>query len=243
MIDRALYRVVLWAYPAQYRARYAGDMLETFEHESARVRARGWWSLIPFWIVTIVQALWFGVAERRHRLTPTGAPMPPHRFRFSLVPDVRYALRLLMRSPVFAVTSVVSLALGLAATTVIFTLMDAFVFQSSPGVGEPARVVDIGRSTEGEGFDNMPYPTFQYLRDHTQTLEAMAATTFDPSPMSLSTGDSSERLFAQLVSWSYFDVLKLRPAAGRFFRADEDRVAEANPVVVEHRPPLPEDLQ
>jgi predicted permease len=232
VIGRALYRVVLWAYPAPYRARYAGDMLETFVHECARVRARGWWSLIPFWIVTIVQAVWFGVAERRHRLTPTGASMPPHKFRFSLVPDVRYALRLLMRSPVFAVTSVVSLALGLAATTVIFTLMDAFVFQSSPGVGEPARVVDIGRSTEGEGFDNMPYPTFQYLRDHTQTLEAMAATTFVPSPMSLSSGDSSERLFAQLVSWSYFDLLKLRPAAGRFFRADEDRVAEANPVVV-----------
>lgn len=64
--------------------------------------------------------------------------MPSNRFRLSLLPDIWYALRLLARSPLFAVTSVVSLALGLAATTVIFNLADAMVFRSSPGGRVPA---------------------------------------------------------------------------------------------------------
>lgn len=231
MIDRAVYAAILRAYPEQYRARFAGDMLDTFACDHARVRARGWWALIPFWIVTIAQAAWFGAAERRGGAAPAGAP-PPHRFRFSLVPDVRYALRLLARSPLFAITSVASLALGLAATTVIFTLVDGLVFQVSPGVREPAGVVDVGRSTDGSGFDNMAYPTFKYLRDHTQSLAGLAAATLDPSAMSLAADGGSERVFAQMVSWSYFDVLKVRPATGRFFHADEDQVAGDRPVAV-----------
>ena len=77
--------------------------------------------------------------------------MPSNGFRFSLVPDIRYALRLLVRSPLFAITSVASLALGLAATTVIFNLSDAILLRQSPGVREADRVVDIGRSTSGSG--------------------------------------------------------------------------------------------
>ncbi len=226
------YRALLRAYPSKYRERFAGAMVETFARDHARARQRSRWSLIPFWIVTIAQALWFGAAERRGTSAPTGAPMPSNRFRFSLLPDIRYALRLLTRSPLFAVTSVASLALGLAATTVIFNLTDALVFRSSPGVRDPSHVVDIGRSTNGSGFDNMSYPTFTYLRDHTKSLEGVAATTIGPTPLSFASSDGSERIFGQLVSASFFDVLKVQPAAGRFFRADEDQVAEDRAVVV-----------
>ena len=64
-LTRALYRAMLRAYPSGYRERFAGQMLETFACDHARVRARGPWPLIPFWIVTIAQALWFGAIERR----------------------------------------------------------------------------------------------------------------------------------------------------------------------------------
>ena len=156
----ACYRVLLRAYPPQYRTRFGGDMLETFVRDYARVRQLGRWSIMRFWIVTIAQAVWFGASERRGPATPAGAPMSSKRFRFSLLPDVRYALRLLARSPLFALTSVASLAVGLAATTVIFNLTDALLLRSSPGVREADRLVDIGRSTNGSGFDNMSYPTF-----------------------------------------------------------------------------------
>jgi predicted permease len=158
--------------------------------------------------------------------------MPSNRFRFSLLPDIRYALRLLARSPLFAVTSVVSLALGLSAITVIFNLADALMFRTSPGVRDAGRLVDIGRSDDGAGFDNMSYPTFRYLRDHTQSLESISATTFDPAPLSYAAEGGSERVYGQLVSASFFDVLMVQPAAGRFFRPDEDDVAEDRAVTV-----------
>ncbi|HUR21424.1 MAG TPA: ABC transporter permease, partial [Vicinamibacterales bacterium] len=226
------YRVLLRAYPPHYRTRFGGDMLDTFVRDYARVCQLGGWSVIRFWIVTFAQAVWFGASERRGPAQHPGAPMPSNRFRFSLVPDIRYALRLLSRSPLFAVTSVVSLALGLAATTVIFNLTDAILLRQSPGVREPERLLDIARSTNGSGYDNMSYPTFQYLREHSQSFESMAATTFEASPLSLSEGGSSERVFGQLVSASYFDVLKVHPAAGRFFRSDEDQAGDERPVVV-----------
>lgn len=226
------YRVLLRAYPPQYRNRFGGDMLETFVSDYTRVRQLGLRSLLSFWIVTIAQAMWFGVVERRLSASPAGASMSSNRFRLNLIPDIQYALRLLVRSPLFAVVSIASLALGLAATTVIFNVSDALMLRTTPGVREADRLVDIGRTTDGSGFDNMSYPTFEYLRDNTRSFEGMSATTFDASPVSLAVDGGSERVFGQLVSGTYFDVLKVRPAAGRFFNADEDRVDVDRPVVV-----------
>ncbi|MFN2447895.1 MAG: ABC transporter permease [Vicinamibacterales bacterium] len=228
----ACYGALLRVYPSAYRQRFAADMCDTFLHDLSRVRRRGWVALIPFWIVTIAQAVWFGSAERRSSGAPMPDPTPSPRFRFSLLTDVRYALRLLARSPLFAVTSIASLGVGLAAATVIFGLADALLFKTTPGVRDSARVVDIGRSSNGEGFDNMSYPLFRHLREHTTTLEGMAATTPGGSPVSLAESESSERIYGQLVSTTYFDVLGVRPALGRLFVSDDDAVAGARPVAV-----------
>ena len=228
----ACYDVLLRAYPSSYRARFAADMRDTFLRDLSRVRHRGWLAVIPFWIVTIVQAVWFGSAERHASGAPVSTPPSSPRFRLTLLSDIRYAFRLLARSPLFAVTSVVSLSLGLAAATVIFGLADALLFKASPGVHDPSAVVDIGRSTNGSGSDNMSYPVFRHLRDHTTTLAGMSGTTFDPTPVSLATGETSERVFGQLVSASYFAILGAQPALGRFFAAAEDVTPDARPVVV-----------
>ncbi len=230
------YRALLRAYPPHYRTRFADDMLDTFLCDHARVTQRGLMSVMAFWVVTVVQAVWFGSRERRSGGAPSGVPTPPGGSRFSVWPDIRHAGRLLARSPLFAVTSILSLALGLAATTVIFTLTDSLVMQQSPGVREAGRLVDIGRSSNGSGFDNMSYPVFQYLRDHAQTLESVSATSFSPVPLSLATDDRAERIFGQLVSASFFDVVKVQPAAGRFFRPEEDDNPDnASVVVLTHR--------
>jgi predicted permease len=150
----------------------------------------------------------------------------------SILVDARHALRLLRKSPVFSITATLSLALGIAASSTIFSLTDALLFAPKVGIRNPGEVVDIGRSTQGSGFDNMSHPAFRYLRDHTQSMAAMAAMDFSGGPMSLSDGRSSERVFARMVSGNYFDVLGTRPALGRFFRPDEDLVPGARPVVV-----------
>lgn len=145
--------------------------------------------------------------------------------------DVWQALRLLGRSRLFTTTAVASLALGLAATSAVYSVADALL-APQPGVREASRVVDIGRGDRGSGFDNMSHPAFEYLRRHTTTLSGMAAVEFGGRPLSLTIAGSSERVFGTLVSANLFEVLGTRPALGRFFRSDEDVVPDERPVVV-----------
>lgn len=145
--------------------------------------------------------------------------------------DVRHALRLLGRSPVFTLTSLLSLSLGLAVPSAVVSVADALMAPAA-GVRDPRRLVDIGRASSGGGFDNMSHPAFEYLRRHATSFEGMAAVDFGGRPMSLSIDGASERLFGTLVSASFFDVLGAPMALGRGFRDDEDEVPGARPVVV-----------
>jgi putative ABC transport system permease protein len=149
----------------------------------------------------------------------------------SLTADLRHSVRLLGRSPIFTLTSIVSLALGIGAAATIFSLTDALVFEPTIGVRNAEALIDIGRANEGSGFDNMSHPAYRYLRDHSQTTE-VAAVDFGGGPMSMGTSGTSERVIGTLVSGNYFDVLGTRAALGRFFRADEDEVPNERPVVV-----------
>jgi predicted permease len=149
----------------------------------------------------------------------------------ALIRDLRHAVRLLWRSPVFTLTSVLSLALGIGAAATIFSLTDALLFEPTAGVRHPSELIDIGRGNQGSGFDNMSHPAYRNLREHSRLVD-VAAVDFGGGPMSLGTGTSSERLTGTLVSGNYFDVLGTRPALGRFFRDDEDRVPGERPVVV-----------
>jgi putative ABC transport system permease protein len=150
----------------------------------------------------------------------------------SLTPDVRFALRLLARSPVFTVTAVLSLSIGIAATAAIFSLADALLLRPRVGVATAATLVDIGRSTNGNGLDNFGYPLYRLMRDRTTLLSGIAANRFSPEVMSLGDAAASERVYASLVSGNYFEVVGVRPAAGRFFLPDEDATPGAQPVVV-----------
>ena len=145
--------------------------------------------------------------------------------------DLRQSVRLLGRSPVFTLTSVVSLALGIGAAATIFSLTDALLFEPTVGVRDASALVDIGRANQGSGFDNMSHPAYRYLRDHSQTTE-IAAVSFGGGPMSMGTQGSSERVIGTQVSANYFDVLGTRPALGRFFLPEEEKVPGERAVVV-----------
>ena len=149
----------------------------------------------------------------------------------NLATDLRYAVRLLGRSPIFALTAVLSLAAGVAASSTIFSVADALLAPSA-GVADPSRVIDIGRGTNGSGFDNLSHPAFEYLRQHATTFSGMAAMDLGGRPMSLTVAGASERVFGTLVSANFFSVLGTRAALGRFFRDDEDGVPGTRPVVV-----------
>lgn len=146
--------------------------------------------------------------------------------------NLRLAVRTLGRSPLFTLTAIGSLAIGIAASSTIFSLADALFLRPRPGIVDEARLVDVGRSTDGEGFDNFGYQVLLALQ-HATLLEGIAGYRFGPSPVSLDNGrGGSERAYATPVSANYFAVLGTRPAAGRLFTGDEDRTPDQSPVAV-----------
>jgi predicted permease len=145
--------------------------------------------------------------------------------------DVRYAARALGRSPLFAIVSVLSIAIGVGATTAIVTVANTLLFRPPPGVGHPDRVVLIGHAYQGRSIDNFSYPSLLDYRA-AKSLSALAGIRVDPQSVSLSGPSGGEPIQMSAVSGNLFEVLEARPALGRFFTADEDRAPGANPVVV-----------
>ena len=138
--------------------------------------------------------------------------------------DLRFAARLLRRSPLFTLVAVASLAIGIGANTTIFSVVNSLLVRPRPGVVE-ANLIDVGRTQGGAGFDNMSYPNYlDYREAGREVLEDLAALSIEPRPMSLTEGDGAIRIYGQTVSGNFFDVLGVRPAAGRFFLPAEDLV-------------------
>jgi predicted permease len=152
--------------------------------------------------------------------------------------DVRYGVRLLRRYPLFALTAALSLAVGIGATTAVVTIANGLLRFSPPGVIEPERVVDIGRSLDGlpVGFNPGSYPDYLDIRQRTTTLDHVYAHVLFPQNLSLVGPAGTDRVVAEVVTTNYFATLGARPAAGRLFLADEsDRPGESPIVVLSHR--------
>lgn len=141
-----------------------------------------------------------------------------------LAGHVKYAARLIGRSPVFALTAILSLAIGLGANTAIFTIANALLIAPTKGIRDMSRLVDIGRTTEGRGFDTVSFPTYHDLQQRDSVFEGIYAIRLEPQPFSLGGADGAERIYGEQVSASYFDVLGLQPSAGTFFRTQEERI-------------------
>ena len=150
----------------------------------------------------------------------------------STIQDVRYAVRLIRRSPLFAATAILSVAIGIGANTTIFAVASAMLLRPPPGVQNRPHLVDIGRTQDGEGFDNSSYPNFVDVRARVTTLTDVYAMKLEAQPMSLGGADGAERIYGTLVSANYFTVLGVTPAAGRLLIDDDDRGGAAGHAVM-----------
>ena len=140
-----------------------------------------------------------------------------------LLQDLRYALRVLTKSPAFTLVSVLSLALGIGVNATVFGFVNAVMLRPLPlpRNDELVRIQD----------DNLPaYSDYLAFNERAQVFRGLAAYDFDSYP--LTAGDSPARTDVALVSGNYFDVLGVRPALGRTFSADEDRQTGASAVAV-----------
>src|SRR3954465_11252872 len=109
--------------------------------------------------------------------------------------DVRYGLRLLRRSPLFTLTAVLSLAIGIGANTTIFSIASALLLRPLPGLADPAALVDIGRTQDGHGFDTVSSSNYRDLRERPRTLSGLYAAWLQPQPMSLGTQGDAQRVY------------------------------------------------
>ena len=148
--------------------------------------------------------------------------------------DVRYALRGLRRSPLFAAVAILSLALGIGANTAIFTLIDQILLRTLP-VRHPEQLVMLYQQGTNMG-SNMgsrmhSYPLYQDLQKKADPLSEVLCRRVVPA--SVSVDNQTERVEAELVSGNYFTMLGVPPAAGRVFNSQEDdQVYQGHPVVV-----------
>lgn len=145
--------------------------------------------------------------------------------------DLRFARRLLGKSPMFAIVAIVSLALGIGANSAIFSVIYAVVLRSLP-VQHPEQLAQLAYDDPGEGriVRNFPYPFYKELRSHTDLFSSLLCQT-GASP-SFSVNGTAERVTSEMVSANYFDVLGLRPYLGHLFLPSDETSAGANPVVV-----------
>ena len=141
--------------------------------------------------------------------------------------DVRSALRVFVRSPGFAFVVVATLALGIGANTAIFELLDAVLLQSLP-VKNPqelaqVRIVDLSkaRGSFQSAYPVVTNPIWEKLREDHQGFSGIAA--WQDTGFSTDSGGDAHYVNGLYVSGDFFGVLEVRPVAGRFFTAEDDR--------------------
>jgi predicted permease len=135
--------------------------------------------------------------------------------------DVRYAARVLRRAPAFTAAAVLSLALGIGATTAVFSIADTVFLRPLP-YADAGRLVWLGVHFSSIGIDFLPSPDYVLWRHDNRTFQALAATQASFSTtMLLGTSDPGE-VQAGRVSANFLDVFAVTPALGRSFRPEEE---------------------
>jgi len=155
----------------------------------------------------------------------------------TLAQDVRYAIRVLRKSPGFTLAAVFTLALGIGANTAIFTVIDALMLRSLP-VRDPDRLVVVGDpghvhswSTGTPRTDIFSFPLYRELRDGNAVFSSLvAACRIDNLQILIDGG--AEDITGRLVTGNYFETLGVEPSLGRTFTGAEDRAPAADPYVV-----------
>ncbi|MGB7753185.1 MAG: ABC transporter permease, partial [Candidatus Acidiferrales bacterium] len=144
--------------------------------------------------------------------------------------DVRYALRVLLKSPSFTATAILTLALGIGANSTIFSWINSTLLNPIPGASNTGNILAFTSGGSSRNPIPFSYPDFLDLRDRTRSFSAL--TGFSIEPMNLTGRAKPERTWGTLVSANYFDFLGVRPVLGRGFLQSEDNAPGGAPVVV-----------
>jgi putative ABC transport system permease protein len=158
-----------------------------------------------------------------------------------LIADIRFALRQFRKSPVFTVTILAVLALGVGATAAIFAIFDQALLRSLP-VSHPEELVRLQGHSEsfsgsfsargGDLDEYTSFPSYLYLRDNTRSVFSGVIATNPENTVGVAWHDRSDLANAELVSGNYFQVLGIPAVVGRMIQPSDDAVKLGSPVAV-----------
>jgi predicted permease len=150
----------------------------------------------------------------------------------TLLQDLRFAFRQLRKAPSFAVTAVLTLALGIGANTAIFSLVNSLILKPLP-VANPSQLAELGqRQNHGLLFPQFSWPEYKQIRDESRSsfsdvfVHALGLDGFAVQ------GQQPQRIMTSYVSGNFFEGLGLKPAAGRLLLPSEGEVLGRDAVIV-----------
>jgi predicted permease len=149
-----------------------------------------------------------------------------------IVKDLQYSFRMLVKSPLFSVIAIGTLALGIGLNAATFSAVHGLLLKPLGGVSEPDELVQIYRSWPGLDYGSNSIPHYQDVRDRSgEVFENVAGYFF--APMSLSGEGANERILGLVVSANFLQTYGVVPALGRpFLPGEEDRDPGAHPVAI-----------
>ena len=134
--------------------------------------------------------------------------------------DIRFSLKVFVSNPKFTLLAVLTLALGIAVNSTIFSWIDRVVLNPYPGVNDTQGLALIETQTSsGEHLVATSYVDYRDYRENLKLVSAIAIGRF--TPLSIGSRENAERAWAELVSSNYFDVLRVKPVLGRAFLPEE----------------------
>ena len=150
----------------------------------------------------------------------------------SLLQDLRFSVRTLAKTPGFTLTAVLSLGVGIAGTSAVFSIADAYLIRVRPGVADPAHLLEFARTgnPNGGGFDTFSYPDFRDVASRQTAFEAVAA--YDYGVFGLNTDLGPVRVTGSFVSANFFDVVGVPMLLGRAFLPEEENPSSPQAVAV-----------
>ncbi len=225
---QAIYRAMLWCYPAAFRQEYGEEMAHAFALQIGEARREGGWGAVAgIWLRAAADLIIVAPKEHRHVISQ----------------DVRYALRNLALAPGFAAVAILSLALGIGANTAVFSLLNGVMMSALP-VPEPEQLVMLSDPrSAGVAIGMMSgdrrlysYAEYEQLRGQaTDVFSSLAASQSALERWQLRIGSrEAEEARGRLVSGAYFEVLGIRPLLGRLLTRGDDALGAAPYVVISH---------
>ncbi|MEE8584687.1 MAG: ABC transporter permease [Acidobacteriota bacterium] len=233
-----IYRNLLRLYPRKFRARYAHEMelsfLDLLEQQKGLMGWPGWWLV---WLGALADLLSQSTAQRlrslgrkmTHHRKPSVAPERKERME-TFFSDLRFAVRTLLRRPVFTLTAVITLALGIGANSTIFSVVNGLLLRPFP-YADSDRLVRIWSENPSRGWSrtDVSMSDAWEWRRRTSSFEDLAV--WDRKSYNWTGGDRPERLAASRVSTNIFDLLGVQPVLGRNFTQQDGQQA-SQPVAI-----------